>query len=364
MKKLLLSACLLSTAFAYAQITINQADLPAAGDTLRVSFSGDSIDPTVTGANQTWDYSYLTPNAQYVDRFDNPSTFTFPFNLLFNPVNTTYGLQQYTPDSIPGSPIKVSNAYGFYKKTSATLKQNGYGLSLNALPVPFTYNPQDVIYKFPLTYGNIDSCDSKFGPAIPIGYYYGQNIHRVNVVDGWGTLITPFGTFPTVRVMTTLAIRDTFADSSGVGFAFNRPLQYEFKWLTTAGKIPYLQVNASDVAGSPVVTNIAYRDSMRTGVIQIGIHEALNADFGLQIFPNPASEYSFVQYTLDNTRDVKIELLDMSGKTISSLRNAKQSPGTHLEIINLRSLALSEGTYFVSLSAGKGKAVRKIVVTK
>jgi hypothetical protein len=343
----------------HAQITIGQADMPSAGDSLRVSFSADTLNPAVTGANYTWNYSYLTPNAQYVDKFDNPSTFQPPFNLYA--LISSYGLKQYTPDSIPGSPIKVSSAYGFFKKSSTSLKEVGYGLFLNGLPVPFTYNPQDVVYKFPLNYGNKDSCDSKFAPAVSIGYYYGQNIHRVNVVDGWGTLTTPYGTFPTVRVKTTLAIRDTFADSSGVGYAISRPLQYEYKWLKQGGKIPYLQVNASLVAGNPVVTNIVYRDSVRAGTVQVAVNEVNASDFNMELFPNPANEYAIVQYTLNNSQDVRIDMLDINGKKITTIRNSKQSAGTHVEIIKFRDLNLSHGTYFVCLYAGNGRAVKKVV---
>jgi len=368
MKKYLLfcAYCLLPIAPCFSQITIGQSDMPSSGDTLRVSYALDTLNPAITGANHTWNYAHLTANSQWVENFDAPSTFVFPFNFLFNVANTSYGREQYTPDSIPGVGISMDNAYGFFKKSSSSLKQNGLGLSLNSLPVPFQYNPQDVIYNFPLNYGDRDSCDSQFGPPsiIPLPYYYGQKIHRVNEVDGWGTLITPFGSFQTLRIKSTLAIRDTFADSSGVGFAFPRPLQYEYKWLKQGGKVPYLQVNATEIAGSQLVTQISYRDSMRSGTVQIGINETSNSDFDMQVFPNPANEYAFVQYTLDNSSEVKIEMLDMNGKRVSLLRDAKQTSGPHIEIIDLRSLDLKHGTYLVCISAGNGKAVRRVVVRR
>lgn len=364
MKKILLALSIFPLPFSlcHSQITITNSDMPSAGDTLRISYTNDTIDPAITGPNHTWNYGFLQATSQWVEKFDSPSTFTTPFNLLFNPINTSYGQQQYTPDSVPGLGITLDNAYGFFKKSSSNLKQVGLGLSLNSLPIPFDYNPDDYVYNFPLNYGDVDSCDSEFGPPgiIPLPFYYGQKIHRVNVVDGWGTLTTPFGTFQALRVKCTLAIRDTLADSSGLGFSFPRPLQYEYQWLKAGGKIPYLQINASDIAGNPVVTQISYRDSMRAGVIQIGIKENVNSDFAMQLFPNPASDYAFLQYKLNNSLDVKIELLDMNGKSISTIRNAKQTAGPHMEVINLRNLNLSKGTYFVSL--GAGKEVKKLII--
>lgn len=367
MKNLLLVLAVFQLSFSlcYSQITITNADMPSAGDTLRISYSNDTLDPTITGPNHTWNYAYLTATSQWVEKFDSPTTFTTPFNLLFNPLNTSYGQQQYTPDSIAGG-IALDDAYGFFKKSSSALKQVGLGLTINSLPIPFDYNPDDFVFNFPLNFGDIDSCDAEFGPpsfaAGILPFYYGQKIHRVNVVDGWGTLTTPFGTFQALRVKSTLAIRDTIADSSGLGFAFPRPLQYEYKWLKTGGKVPYLEIIASDIAGTPVITQMSYRDSMRTGVIQIGIKENVNSDFAMQLFPNPANDYAFLQYKLDNSQDVKIELLDINGKNISTVRNARQTAGPHIEVINLRSLNLSKGTYFVSLSAGNGRAVKKMVV--
>jgi Secretion system C-terminal sorting domain len=349
--------------FCHAQISIGQADMPSAGDTLRVSNTLTILDPLLTDTNYTWDYAYLKPVSQWLQRFDAPAAFPGILSLLFG--TASYGNKQYTPDSIPGTGIKMEAAYAVYKKSATNLKETGYGLSINSLPVPFAFNPADVIYKFPLAYGNKDSSDSKFSPVtfgIKPPFYYGQHIHRVNEVDGWGTLTTPYGSFQTLRVKSTLAVRDTFADSTGAGFAFSRPLQYEFKWLMQNGKIPYLQVNAINTNGTPMVTQITYRDSLRDSTIQLGIKEQREADFGLLLFPNPASEYVCVQYTLDKREDVKMELLDMTGKKIRSLKGSAQNAGTHIEIINLRNLNLSGGSYFICLYAGRGKALGKFIL--
>ncbi len=364
MKKIIFPIFFSITTVCFGQIPIGQSDMPSAGDTLRVSNTTDTINPALTGPNYTWNYSFLKAASQWVEKFDNPSSFTFPFNLLFNVFNTSYGQKQYTPDSIPGLGISMGNAYGFFKKSSTSLKQIGQGLSINGLPVPFQYSSEDYIYRFPLNYGNIDSSDSQFGPpsVVPLPFYYGQKIHRVNEVDGWGTLTTPFGTFSTLRVKSTLHIRDTIADSSGIGFAFARPTQYEYKWLKQGGKIPYLQINATDIGGFPVVTKITYRDSLRSGTIQIGINEVTNTDFGMQLFPNPANDFVVVQYQLANSESIKFEILDITGKTITTIGNSKSSKGLHVEVINLKRYNLSKGIYFVSLNVGAIRVIKKLVI--
>lgn len=370
MKKLLLflSICLLPSAFLHSQITITQADMPNAGDTLRVSYSTDALDPSFTDSTCAidgflWNYSYLTPNAQWLSKFDSPTTFTFPFNIIFNPLNTSYGEAQYTVDSIPGLGIKPDDAYNFYKESSSKYKQVGAGLTINSLPLPFAYNPHDTIYRFPLNCGDKDTSYAEFLLTIPGIGKYGQKIYRENHSDGKGTLLTPFGYFPALRVKSLISIRDTFADSSGtVTFAFDRPLEYEFKWLVNGGKIPYLQVNATDIGGNPVVTEISYRDSMRAGVTQIGIQEFQVSGFRFQIYPNPASEYVFLQYELSAAAEMKIELFDISGRKIKLISDGKQIAGKHLEIINVKEL--SPQIYFVKISSGNQSVTRKLSVIK
>lgn len=340
--------------------------MPNAGDTLRISYSADTLDPMITDSTCTqngyvWDYSYLTPFMQWVRKFDSPTTFVFPFNVIFNPINTSYGEAQYTPDSIPILGIKPDNAYNFYKKTSTQFKQIGLGLTINSLPLPFVYNPHDTIYRFPVSCGNRDTSYAQFGLQIPGLGYYGQQIKRWNFSDGHGNLITPFGMFQTVRVRSLIAIRDTFADSSGTfGFAVNRPLEYEFKWLGNGGKIPYLQVNASDVGGNPVVTQIQYRDSIR-GVPQVGIDELNSLGIMFHIYPNPASEIVFVSYSLNKAEHVIIELFDLTGRKIFSVERKNQQAGNHIEILNRQQLGLAKGCYLIKVRTTNKQRNKKIV---
>jgi hypothetical protein len=367
MKKLLLFFAIsaLPLAFLHSQITITQSDMPLAGDTLRVSYSGDIIDPKVTDSTCTidgflWDYSFLTPNAQWVRKFDSPTTFTFPFNAIFNPLNTSYGEAQYTPDSIPFIGLKPDNAYNFYKKSSSKFKQVGAGLTINSIPLPFAYNPHDTIYRFPLSCGNRDTSYAEFGLTIPGIGYYGQKIHRYNFADGRGTLITPFGMFQAVRERSILAIRDTFADTSGTfGFATNRPVQYEYKWLVKTGKVPYLQVNTNNLG---IVTQIQYRDSIRDSVTQIGVQELYAANINFSLYPDPASEIVFISYTLERSESVEIELLDVTGRKAYEVTGKKQNAGDHVEIINLREKNLHSGIYFVRMKAGNREGNSKLIL--
>lgn len=360
MNKQLLLAFTLVCSGLNAQITINSSDMPNAGDTLRVSYTNDTLDPSLTGANYTWNYAYLVGTSQWVHQFDNPASFTFPFNVLFNPFNTSYGLAQYTPDSIPFLGIQPDNAYAFLRESTSKFRQVGAGLTINTLPIPFNYNPHDTIYRFPMNFGNTDSSYAEYGLNIPGVGYYGQKIARRNIVDGWGTLITPFGSFQTLRVLSLVHQRDTFADTSGIfGFGFDRPLKYEYKWLKTGGKIPYLFVTANDVAGFPVVSNIEFRDSMRS-VTQIGVNELQAHHLDFTIYPNPVRDFLIIEIEAAGEDKFAVDILDVSGRLIRSACRARLNTGRYLEVIRLNEL--SSGIYLVKVQVGLRSGVRKLIL--
>jgi len=341
----------------YSQISITHLDMPSPGDTLRISYSTDTMNLALTDTNYTWNYTYLTPTSQWVRKFDAPLNFPSIFAIYFY-TTASYGEAQYTPSTtIPFINITISNRYNFYHNAAPQFKQIGVGMYINSTPAPIKYTIADAIYQFPESYGKRDTCDSKYGTPVPGIGYYGEFIHRVNYADGWGTLNTPFGSFQALRIKSTLTIRDTIADTSGVGFTIPRPTQYEYKWLVPGGKIPYLQVN---VTGG--VKTIMYRDSMRAGVTQIGIHEYAAMNFNFQVFPNPASSNVLIDYSLDDNENVSIELFDIVGKKVCDFLNKKQNSGRHIENINLSPYNLQTGVYFVKMKVGNREGNCKIIV--
>ncbi|MGZ4049454.1 MAG: hypothetical protein ACXVNN_08825, partial [Bacteroidia bacterium] len=65
-KKLLFPSMIFVSAALSAQITVTSSDMPNAGDSIFISVTNSvgTIDPTLTGASYSWDYSTLTPNLQ------------------------------------------------------------------------------------------------------------------------------------------------------------------------------------------------------------------------------------------------------------------------------------------------------------
>ncbi|MCX6295984.1 MAG: T9SS type A sorting domain-containing protein, partial [Bacteroidetes bacterium] len=313
----------------------------------------------------SWDYSTLVPNLQRYEKFDSPLTFPMPFNLLFNIFNTSYGNENNVLTSLPIPGVTLDMAYDFLKESSSKFSQIGAGYTINGAPLPFLYTSNDVIYHFPMNYLNTDSCDYKFGLPIPSVGYYGQKGHRVNEVDGWGTVITPFGTFNALRIKSTIASTDTIElDLVGFGTNITRPLRYEYKWLATAKQIPVLNIMASVVGGVPVVNNVEYIDSLISTVPHLGITENTSENFNSSAFPNPCVETIQVNYFLSEKSTIKISFTDVLGKAVATVLNETQVGGSYQKNINISDLGLSKGVYFLILQTDKNKEVHKIVVGK
>lgn len=361
-KNHLLGFSLLAVISTSAQITITSADLPNAGDSIRVSVTNSTggTDQTLTGAGFSWDFSTLAPDVQRFEKFDNPSTFPSPYNFLFNPVNTSYGINNYqdTGAVVPG--FKIDAAYDFFKESMVNFAQIGASYTINGSPIPFMYQKKDTLYEFPMNYLNVDSCDYKYGLSIPAFGYYGQKGHRVNVIDGWGSLTTPFGIFSVLRLKSTVnAVDSIYSTAFGFGTNVPRPLRIEYKWLATGMKIPVLYIEEN--AG--LVTNVLYQDSLRAGVPQVGITEnPIASDFS--IYPNPTSADIFIAFNLAASSNVKITILNSIGRLSAIVANENFGEGKQTVMFNADRLNLVPGIYFVNLESNKGRSIKKVVVTE
>ncbi|MFA4851091.1 MAG: T9SS type A sorting domain-containing protein [Bacteroidales bacterium] len=78
--------------------------------------------------------------------------------------------------------------------------------------------------------------------------------------------------------------------------------------------------------------------------------------------PNPASDATLVQYEIQNSGNVILEIYDMAGKLILSYDEGKQTAGRHSILID--SEKLRNGIYYYSLKTGKHRLTKKMLITK
>lgn len=250
MKKLLVSLLFfaLFPLLIQAQITITRNDMPNVGDSLIVTATivPPGIDYAATGTNFDWDFSSLTGGTQSTDVYVAVSATPFLYQAVFNwpPWNAPASIASPEDDLtlIPG--VAFTDYYDFFKEQNASFTAVGFGVTINNVPVPVKYNSPEMLYKFPLNFGNpADSSESFYSINIPDVGYYETYRKRVNLVDGWGSLTTPFGTFPALRIKSLLTVRDSiYVDSLQTGIPINRDI-IEYKWMGNGFGIPLLKVS-------------------------------------------------------------------------------------------------------------------------
>lgn len=245
---------------ANGQITITQNDMPSNGDQIRYTNAqtqNTGFSATKTGSNQTWDFSKLVPTSQDVYNFKS-SLQTSYLLYFFN----TIGLK--TQDSLNLFIATFSDIYDFYKKNKDKWSIVGRGFTYSKIPLPANFTKEDIIYKFPLNYGDIDTNDYAFKLSDPTGTLpisfkeYGT---RINTVDGWGSLTTPHGNFDCVRIKSKITYIDSIKVSN---FSFGIPgTRYEYKWLTNGEKIPVLQIDGTQTFNTFTISSVKFRDDKR-----------------------------------------------------------------------------------------------------
>ena len=362
MKAALLSVLFFLLAYSlHAQITIGAGDFANAGDTVRVSNANipNGLNYKATGADTTWDYSFLQWNTQQIDQMLNPLNTNPIYALYYGNVgfnNNRSNLASTGSLSINiASLITLNNEYNFFYKSNSLYEQQGIGISIDGIPTSIAFSSKDVLYNFPLNYGDNTQSNSSYKISVPsLGAYVEQQT-RTNSVDGWGTLITPFGTFPVLRVFTQIDANDSFyIDTVHFGFNIPVPTQRQYKWIGIGQKEPLLQINTQVVLGIETINSIVYRDSVRNRPVVAGIDELNSGNLDFEVYPNPASA-KFNVIRKDAGSEAQLTIADLNGREIlfKTLKSAS-------ETIDVSQW--SKGVYLVMVTDTEQSMIRKIEV--
>ncbi|WP_210518721.1 T9SS type A sorting domain-containing protein [Hymenobacter terricola] len=379
----LLPLLLLATAstLAQAQVSpiIDRTDMPAPAsgvDSLRLSVARPVLPVTAPpltrrGANQNWNYAGLAPISQRVEKYVPVATVTATsvfYVLTFGALGGVNRATVASPQALPGAfPVPVTDTYQFYATSAATASAQdfravGFGASLNGTALPVTYAnqaQQDVIYRFPLSFASAaDSSNSFFQTpaAIATVGYLSQKRKRVNRPDAWGTLITPFGTYQTVRVVTTLVDHDSVS-FSGVSQGFTLPTTREYKWLAKTQHVPLLTITTTLLAGQETITGVEYRDSYRR-IIRLGTRDAAT-DAVLAAYPNPSAVGGPLALSVPlGSGPLTVSATDLVGRELFR-RNFSGSTG--LLSLGAEAFGTFRGVALLTVTTSQGTATRRVV---
>lgn len=336
---LIISAMVLSVT-SKAQITITAADVPAPGNSfIQATDSFPTIILGSGGANKTWNYASLATDA--LDTLD-----------FVTPASTPYA-SQFPSSNVAAYMHGPSGANFLYVINNTSFTLDGFagdGIVANL-------NPNELVFNYPATYGTTTSNTSQFDVKLPFTALPGYDSLRVKsttvksgVVDAWGSLIIPSGTYNTIRLKETRNVTDSmWVHGTGpfppAGWYFaqeTRDTVYRFQWYANNFGAAILEADSSRADGIQEATFLALFGPTAVPAV---------ASKGLIMYPNPAS--TLVNFVYEGNNDV-LRIYDGSGRLVESLNLTNGVNPVNVE--NFRA-----GLYFYSIGnakAGKFNVVK------
>ena len=263
-----------------AQTTYISTNFANVGDQFIVSEANPALglDFVQTGTNFNWDYNTLTPNTQETMLWQNPNNagyktvWCFLNGYIFNcntQFNNNFTLATKLTNGIQIQGYGLTNLIDHLKKSSTLLenKMLGATITFGGTTVPFaaTYQTSDIIYQFPINYNDNYTNNSALSvnlTSLGVPIQYASTGQRTNLVEGWGSLTTPFGTFANVLKMKTSFINNITVTINGTPQQTTQTT-VSYKWFSPTLGIPVLEVDGNIIATQYIATSIKYFDIQR-----------------------------------------------------------------------------------------------------
>jgi hypothetical protein len=100
----------------------------------------------------------------------------------------------------------------------------------------------------------------------------------------------------------------------------------------------------------------------KTTTVPLGITNVEAGIEGMTMYPNPASSNTTIRFTTKNSTSVKIDVIDMMGRTVKTINNISSNAGTHT--IDIATGELAPGLYNVKLQTESGAITQRLSVIK
>lgn len=358
MKKLYtILALVAATAWLHAQITVTSAIFPVAGDTLKYAtdLNPDGVIITPPGGPANWDFTGLAP--------------TFKSETIFRPAS-----EGSTAADFPTASLVTIGAGGQGETYFATNGTSFVNLGFSGqdptggFPVQttFKFTPPVPILTTPLNFIDNHFAETSVNVAfsladIPGGILDSLGIPttlvdsirirvaatRNDLVDAYGTLAIPGGTYDVLREKRTeyretrLEIHSFFGwidvtDQAGAAAGLGKDTLITYNFISNTEK-EFIAVIQLDSSGS-VAQQVEYKDN---GVVSSNNDVAASKPEVL-ISPNPAADYAVFELKNFAPGSYSLRLLDANGRVFLV---KKLEPGTD----NVSLDALQSGVYFYQI---------------
>ncbi|WP_171817645.1 T9SS type A sorting domain-containing protein [Chryseobacterium sp. StRB126] len=335
MKKLNFILFLFSGIISYAQPSITRTGVDRVNTTISLKsedVSGTTITAGPSGANITWDFSAYTGTnpVAYVSRVcpGQSNCFRFPGA---NRITTLTSVD--------------SNDFSAMTDTEATMLGSYSGPTLGDITVTYV-NPL-IEYKFPITYQQQFDDTYEFN-SVSAAIGNTNETGQVSViVDGYGTVITPRGTYPNVLRIKRMrtATQTISASPSPIIATFTNE---SYQWVSqTDGMVLSFAINTLVFNGNTDISkSVSYLDTAVLSTVDLDRTKG-----EISVYPNPSTDF----ITIASKEDIKkVIISSLEGTTVLTAENSGK-----IDISKL-----SKGVYILQGELKNGTVVSKKIIKK
>ena len=342
MKTTILFFAITFSAALNAQIFITSAHFIDVSDVVQIAIDDNpSISHTPAGPNQTWNYGELNDYGQDFIALGMADWFSGSNNF---------------PTATMATEDENGTQIFFRKNTEAFDLMGIYGdVFETGSNAPLAFSPYQRQLTFPSTYGttftnvstiNITLDDIEEADSVLVTV----TTHRFSEMDAWGTITTPFGTFPAIRQH----IKDSTIQTATAylfGFpVFNQSeteITHGYSFYSDAQNARYILLQYNFDPETELLSNVQWQ--MAAPFLNI---DQANDSQNVTIYPNPAN--TDINLRFETAFSGEIEILDALGRSIHH-----QVVNNSLDF-NLNVSHFTSGIYFVQLTTNGQKTTHKV----
>lgn len=362
MKNSILLFLLVTSAAVHAQITVTRSHLVVSGQKIVQAYDSGTYARATAGTNMTWDFTGLSATQTDSMRFGMP--FWYPGYQYFPQANLAY--KSYLDENeviyLKADQSEI-RTIGFYAFDDTSESYSEYNTKLLGFPSTYNsaYNETSSMVATTFELG-VDPDSS--GP-IPFIDSIRVNIIRTtkSVIDGWGTIKTPLGNFPSL-MQTSLEINAPSFDMKTSGFWINIPqsvlsqLGFPIEPPDSLYTVNFWTDNAS--VGFPLVTynyspgqdSVSEVNWLMSKPSASGLKE--NGKSMISVYPNPVND---ILHIADLGFAANISVTDTEGREIIQ-QNITDNGSLDLKDLN-------SGLYILSIrDAASGQVLEILKIVK
>jgi len=216
-------------------------------------------------------------------------------------------------------------------------------------------------------------------PAQPDSFRYRVSISRTDVVDAWGSLSIPSGTYNVVREKRTqyretlldgkyppLGWLDITDDAIQAGFhGLGIDTTIFFYFYNDVEKKPIARVTLNSAQNAALQTLFKYNPAVTS------VASAENSIPDIYVlhdnYPNPFNPSTVISFQLPVNSEVTLSIFNTNGQLVKKLIAGEMNAGQHSftwDATNERAERVASGVYLYVIKAGEFTAQKKLVLVK